>query len=210
MPSPLLSLRDFAHTTITRTVLPLALNSCADLGLCPLFVDATCGNGHDAAFMLRAAMPRLVERSMSARLLALDIQEAALANTRLLLDDQGIPDAMRVDLIQASHASIGDHCRDGEGIAVAMFNLGYLPGSDKTVITRKETTIAALEALAALLVPGGVVCVHAYTGHEGGTEEAEALEVWFASLPEKLWATARYSLPNKEKNREILFFAGKM
>ena len=210
MRSAIPTLRDFAHTTIARGVLPLALDNCQDRGLRPLFVDATCGNGHDAAFMVRTAMPRLVERGLSARLLALDVQEAAIANTRLLLDDQGVPDAVRADLVQASHADMEQLIQEGEGVAVAMFNLGYLPGSDKDVITKKEFTIAALLALAGRVIPGGAICVHTYAGHKGGAEEAAAVEAWFAALPEKLWAVGRYSFPNKTKNPETLYLTCKL
>ena len=210
MRSAIPTLRDFAQTTIARGILPLALDYCQDRGLRPLFVDATCGNGHDAAFMVRTAMPRLVERSLSARLLALDVQTAALANTRLLLDDQGVPDAVRADLVQASHADVGQLVQDGEGVAVAMFNLGYLPGSDKDIITKKESTITALLALAGRVVPGGAICVHTYAGHMGGAEEAAAVDAWFAALPERLWAVGRYSFSNKAKNLETLYIANKL
>ena len=210
MPSAIPTLRHFAQTTIARGALPLALDSCLDRGLCPLFVDATCGNGYDAAFMVRSAVPRLVERNMTARLLAFDVQEAALANTRLLLDDQGVPDAMQVALVHASHAHVGQHMRENERVAVGMFNLGYLPGSDKTVITRKDTTLTALHSLAAHTITDGVLCVHAYAGHEGGRDEAEAVDGWFASLPEAVWAVARYAFPNKAKNMETLYLAEKI
>ena len=36
-----------------------------------------------------------------------------------------------------------------------IFNLGYLPSADKSVITRPQTTIEALEKLCGLLVKGG-------------------------------------------------------
>ncbi|MDS8919701.1 class I SAM-dependent methyltransferase, partial [Streptococcus pneumoniae] len=49
-----------------------------------------------------------------------------------------------------------------------IFNLGYLPSADKSVITRPQTTIEALEKLCGLLVKGGRIAIMIYYGHEGG------------------------------------------
>lgn len=48
------------------------------------------------------------------------------------------------------------------------FNLGYLPGGDKTVITMAETTALALEAAERIVVPGGLISIVVYVGHPGG------------------------------------------
>jgi hypothetical protein len=58
------------------------------------------------------------------------------------------------------------------------FNLGYLPGGDKTLVTRPQTTLAALDAAAVLLRPGGLLSVLVYVGHPGGTAEHAAVRVW--------------------------------
>lgn len=48
------------------------------------------------------------------------------------------------------------------------FNLGYLPGGDKRIITSSASTLLALEAAKDLLLPGGLISVVAYVGHPGG------------------------------------------
>lgn len=48
------------------------------------------------------------------------------------------------------------------------FNLGYLPGGDKEIITRSETTLLALEAAKRILIPGGLISIVVYVGHPGG------------------------------------------
>ena len=65
-----------------------------------------------------------------------------------------------------------------------MFNLGYLPSgeADKNIITRTDSSIAALEAALRLLRPGGVVTAVLYPGHEGGDEEAAAVEAWASKV----------------------------
>ena len=59
-----------------------------------------------------------------------------------------------------------------------VFNLGYLPGSDKLIRTTPADTVAALNAAKTLLKPKGLLLVTAYRGHEGGLAEAEAVAHW--------------------------------
>jgi SAM-dependent methyltransferase len=134
--------------------------------------DATCGNGHDTLFLARLV-------GEGGKVWAFDIQEEALANTRMLLEEEGC--LARVELVAAGHERLAEFV-EGPLKAVA-FNLGYLPGGDKSIITRSHGTLAALEQAARLLIPGGVITVCVYTGHPGGDEEGEAVEKWAAALP---------------------------
>jgi hypothetical protein len=69
---------------------------------------------------------------------------------------------------------LGDH----ENVAAITFNLGYLPGSDKSIQTRAESTEEALAASIQLLRTGGYLCVTTYRGHSGGIAEAETVETF--------------------------------
>lgn len=53
-------------------------------------------------------------------------------------------------------------------IRLVAFNLGYLPGGDKTIITKSETTHLALEAAKRILKAGGLISLVVYVGHPGG------------------------------------------
>jgi SAM-dependent methyltransferase len=134
--------------------------------------DATCGNGHDTLFLARLV-------GEGGKVWAFDIQEEALTNTRMLLEEAGCPG--QVELVASGHERFAEIV--GEPLRAAVFNLGYLPGGDKSVVTRPDETIAALEQAAGLLMPGGVITVCIYTGHPGGAEEGEAVEKWAAALP---------------------------
>jgi hypothetical protein len=69
-----------------------------------------------------------------------------------------------------------------ERLAAMMFNLGYLPGSDKQCITQTETTMVALKQAVEWVRPGGLVTVAVYPGHEGGAEEAVRIAEWAGTL----------------------------
>lgn len=137
-------------------------------------IDATVGNGHDTALLAE-----LVGRS--GKVFGFDIQKNALeaAGERL----GPLP---HVTLFHAGHEEMTAHLpEDAKGrIAAIMFNLGYLPGSAKDVITREDTTLAALEQAIELLKPHGLITLVLYPGHEGGAEEAGAVRAYVRALAE--------------------------
>ncbi len=137
-----------------------------------LAVDATAGNGHDTVF--------LAERvGESGRVLAFDIQEQAVASAKARVEAAGL--AGRVEFFHASHSEISRHAGPGSAAAV-VFNLGYLPGGDHAVITRREETLAALSRSLEVLRAGGLLSVVCYPGHPGGEEESEAVLSWARGL----------------------------
>lgn len=139
-------------------------------------VDATAGNGHDTLFLCRQVLP-------GGHVLAFDVQASAIASTRQRLLDHGVAES-DFTLVHAGHETLGEHLPEGARgqVAGVMFNLGYLPGSDKAVITRTPTTLAAVAQALEQLRPGGLMTVAVYPGHAGGAEEAQALSNWAASL----------------------------
>jgi 16S rRNA C1402 N4-methylase RsmH len=136
-----------------------------------LAIDATAGNGHDTQF--------LAERvGAEGQVIAIDIQASAIESTRGRLIAAELAD--RVTLHTNDHAAqLEALCQShGESIAAIVFNLGYLPGSDKAVQTQSANTHRALEASRRLLRPSGQLCVTAYRGHPGGMEESKVVEAW--------------------------------
>ena len=63
-------------------------------------------------------------------------------------------------------------------ISVFMLHLGYLPLGYKSIVTKPETTVNALEQAVELVRPGGLVTILAYPGHAGGLEEANCIAYW--------------------------------
>ena len=71
-------------------------------------------------------------------------------------------------------------------VRAVVFNLGWLPGGDKTVTTLWKTTSQAVQAALALLVRGGVCTICAYPGHaEGDVERASLMELLSALRPQE-------------------------
>lgn len=139
-------------------------------------VDATAGNGHDTLFLARLVGPH-------GHVVAMDIQVEAINETRRRLQEAGVAEA-NYTLIQRGHETMRESL-PAAGLGVIrgiMFNLGYLPGSDKTVITRTDTTLAAVDAAIELLAPGGLLTIAIYPGHEGGADEQRAIATWGEAL----------------------------
>lgn len=133
-------------------------------------IDATAGNGHDTLFLARQVGER-------GRVISLDVQSQALDITAKRLRDMGIGN---VTLLQRNHAEL-DHtdilsAEDHGQVAAVMFNLGYLPGGNKSVKTAAESSAIAVAKALRLLRPGGAVSIISYVGHPGGREETQAVE----------------------------------
>lgn len=141
-------------------------------------VDATVGNGHDTEVLARLVGP-------AGRVVGFDVQEQALEATRARLAAAGLA----AELVHMSHARLGEHVPDA--VAAVMFNLGYLPGGDKSLVTTTGQTMSGLEAALARLRPGGGMTVMCYPGHPGGAQEADAVTGWAGALDPRRYRVLR-------------------
>lgn len=155
-------------------------------------IDATVGNGHDTLFLAEQV-------GASGRVYGFDIQQAAIDSTREKLRQAHTPECLT--LIHASHALMagkipGQH--HGK-ISVIMFNLGYLPGGDKNIITQTDSTLTALNAASRILSPNGIITLLAYPGHQGGDQETDQVKSWCEQLnPDQFNVSTLYSAEHKE------------
>lgn len=169
-----------------------------------IVVDATMGNGYDTQFLAE----------LGAKVYAFDVQEEALNATEKRLDDAGIKNQIfeknlsnlltepSVNLILSGHENLSEYVK--EPIKAAIFNLGYLPKTDKSVVTKADTTLTALDALTNQLVVGGRIAIMIYYGHEGGMEEKDAVIKWTSSLPQNDWEVTSYAPLNQIHTPPIL------
>ncbi|WP_019414317.1 class I SAM-dependent methyltransferase [Paenisporosarcina sp. TG20] len=150
-------------------------------------VDATAGNGHDTLFLAQLV-------GSSGHVYAFDIQKTAVDATLLRLGDL----RNHTTVIQTGHESISKFVT--KEISVAVFNLGYLPGSDHSIITRPATTIEAIEGSLHLLKVGGLIVLVVYHGHEGGNLERDALLDYVKTLSQSTFQVLKYEFINQKNN----------
>jgi methylase of polypeptide subunit release factors len=148
-------------------------------------IDATTGNGHDTLFLAEAVGPLGV-------VYAFDIQEQALQTTKELLTEHHC--LQQVKLIHAGHEKIKEYVR--ESVQAIIYNLGYLPGGNKEIITKGETTLLSLQQGTELLSSGGVIALIIYPGHPGGRKEAELIEAYTGALSPRRWQVLKWSRLN--------------
>jgi len=134
-------------------------------------IDATCGNGFDTLYLAEQVGSTGVVYGM-------DIQERAIKSVRKKLIEKGMLSKCRLVVGCHSQLSLIVNPIHAGFVSVVMFNLGYLPLGNKSIVTRPETTLAALEQASEMVRPGGLITVLAYPGHAGGLEEANCVANW--------------------------------
>lgn len=87
-----------------------------------LCIDATMGNGNDTLLLSRLCGEK-------GHVLAFDIQEIALANTRERLEKENAPH--NYELFLDSHVNMGKYA-EPVSVSCIVFNFGYLPKGDHT------------------------------------------------------------------------------
>ena len=127
-----------------------------------IVADFTMGNGHDTLWLC-GLVPE-------GHVYAFDVQEQAVANTRERLSGAGFSN---FELILDSHANCEEYIK--EELDAGMFNLGWLPGGDKSIHTLRESTLPAVLSAVKLLKKGGLITVNVYPGHSEGKCEGELL-----------------------------------
>lgn len=156
-------------------------------------IDATMGNGNDTLLLSILA-------GDSGRVLAFDIQQAALENTKKRLLKADAPE--NYTLLLESHTRISDYADPGS-VSCIVFNLGYLPGGDHAKATRPETTIEALEKSLLLLKKGGLISLCIYSGGDSGFEEKDKVLTWLCGLDPHRYLVIRSEFCNRPNNPPV-------
>ncbi len=148
-------------------------------------VDFTMGNGHDTEFLSFTVGER-------GRVYAFDIQEAAVRSTEKHLLEVGAP--KNYTLIHDSHHMVKHYVK--EPIKAGMFNLGWLPGGDKSITTLRETTLPAIEAAIDLLDRDAILNVAVYPGHAEGDAEGKLICDYLAGISRHKICATRVNILN--------------
>lgn len=144
-------------------------------------IDATIGNGNDTLFLA----------NISKFVYGFDIQKEAHINTNKLLIENNIKN---YKLIFDSHENILNYQKDFKCV---VFNLGYLPRSDKSITTTKDSTINTLKTLTNHLKKGQFLIITCYPAHEEGKSESKAV-IDFVSILDNSFSVLQYGFINSK------------
>lgn len=167
-----------------------------------IVIDATCGNGYDTVAMLKM----VADESGHGRVYGMDIQTEALENTSSLLDETVTQKEKElVKLFPICHSRMDEVLPENTAVRLVAFNLGYLPGGDKGIITTSKTTLLALEASKKMLILGGLISLVVYVGHPGGREELETVEAFASGLCVDGWICCKFQMLNRPLAPVLVF-----
>lgn len=158
-------------------------------------VDATMGNGHDTVFLA----------GLAGKVYAFDVQKEAVQKTRERLEQLGLDNA---ELILDGHEKLDQYVK--EPIRAAIFNLGYLPSADKSIITKPDTTVRAIQLVLDRLEKGGRLAIMVYHGHEGGDMEKDAVLDFVRLLPQEEFSALLYQPLNQINTPPFLIMIEKI
>ena len=170
------------------------------VGAGDLAVDLTAGNGHDTL-----ALAHMV--GTTGQVVAFDIQPRALSETADKVKALAVPvrfhydqteplaQSAGVDLVLLGHENFAWVVNGTPKVIIA--NLGFLPGGAKDIITRPDSTLAALDQALAALASGGRLAVVVYPGHPGGAEEAAKVSGFLSGLNEGSYQVLQVKVANR-------------
>ena len=131
-----------------------------------IVVDATIGNGFDSLKLLN-----IVKNGF---LFGFDIQKKAIDNTNKLLKENNFNN---YKLFLKSHEYMYETLKKYKSkISMVVFNLGYLPNENKSIMTNKKSTIKAIDDSLKLLNNKGTILIVCYPHKEGKEESTEILK----------------------------------
>jgi len=165
-------------------------------------VDMTCGNGYDALFLAKLALT-----ADCGSLLCFDMQKKAIEGTKkLLLDNLEEKVLSRVNLRCESHVNVLKYLV--RPVKLIVYNLGYLPGGDKSITTMADSTLNSVNMILPVIEEDkGFISVVVYPGHKEGQKEEQVLLKFLASLDKKKWNICYHCWIN-HLNAPSLFWIG--
>lgn len=173
----------YAHELLEQTAVPGET-----------LIDATCGNGQDTLFLSEIT-------GGTGQVWAFDIQEQAIERARELMTAN---DVHNVSFVHDSHANLAAHLPEDKQIGGAIFNLGYLPRSDKSIITKGDSTVAAIRDILPHLKQKGLIALVVYHGHPGGKQEKQAVLDYLKELDQKQFHVLSYGFINQKNDPPFL------
>ncbi len=146
-------------------------------------LDMTLGNGNDSLNML--------ELNNSIKIYGFDIQKSCVDKIKAL-------NIENIYAINDSHINF-DKYVDSD-IDFAIFNLGYLPGGDKSITTDYDTVIHTIEKLLCAIKIDALIVITFYPGHKSGLDESINVLEYLNTLDQKRYNVVKYEFVNQINN----------
>jgi hypothetical protein len=188
-----------SHPAITATALAHMLWSHVVRPNVDTVIDATAGNGQDSVALAKLlflpeddtnASPQQPhgddddnDGRTTARLICMDVQEIACIKTQAALSAHLSAAQLERHVVQVIHGSHAELPPVEHPVGLIVYNLGFLPGSDKSIETRTESTIESLAQASTLIRIGGMISVMTYP--RSNAEEDGAVAALLAELARK-------------------------
>lgn len=154
---------------------------------CPntnLAIDATLGNGYDTDFLSR----------IFRKVYAFDIQSD-------VIDQNKAKGLKNVEYILDSHENFIKYITSADCI---MYNLGFLPGGDKSITTLASSTISSMQMATNILNSNGIISIAIYEGHQEGRREKDAIMNFVSTLPKNKFGVMSHSVINRENAPSLI------
>ncbi|MFC0562044.1 class I SAM-dependent methyltransferase [Halalkalibacter alkalisediminis] len=153
-------------------------------------VDCTVGNGHDTLFLANLV-------GKDGLVYGFDIQEQAITATTQRLQEHHV--LSRVELVQTGHEHVRKVVPELEysRLKGAIFNLGFLPGGDKSIVTKPTSTLAAISALLEMMAPSAIIVLVIYHGHDEGKEEKNQILSFVEQIDQRHAHVLKYEFINQ-------------
>ena len=158
-----------------------------------LCIDATAGNGNDTLLLCQLV-------GEQGKVIAFDIQEQAVANTRKRLEESGV--SKQAEVLLESHTNMSRYA-EPDSVSCIVFNFGYLPGGDHALATKKDSSIEAIREGLPLLKKGGMMSLCIYSGGDSGFEERDAILSELKQLNPKRYLVVLSEYYNRPNNPPI-------
>ena len=168
-------------------------------------LDATLGQGKDSFYLAEIALENPSSPfHQNRKLFAVDIQKQSLDAARLMLE-KGLPQQVmqKISLIQSCHSDLNFSAMSP--LTLIVYNLGYLPGGDKSITTQTATTQKSIELALDVVSDGGMITITCYPGHDEGKNELIMLCDYLWNLPKKKWSVTHLQFAKETSSAPTLW-----
>lgn len=149
-------------------------------------IDGTLGNGFDTDFL----------SDNFEVVYAFDIQKIAC-------DKYKENNKRNVTVINDSHHKFLEYIN--VNVNCIMYNLGFLPGGDKSITTSHNSSLESIKIGLDILESEGMMLITSYRGHDEGISEYCYIKEYLDTLPKNKFAVMKHEIINRSNKSPVLF-----